>query len=135
MELKIQVHIKSSINKVWEFWTLPKHITNWNFASDDWQCPFAENDVVVGGKYRARMEAKDGSFGFDFEYTYEEVIHHQKLVYFIVDGRRVETTFRENDNSIELITRFEPEKLNSPELQQKGWQSILDNFKTYVERN
>lgn len=132
-----KITIESVINaipkKVWDYWTEPDHITKWNFASDDWCCPSAENDMTVGGKYKARMEAKDGSFGFDFEAVYDEIIEHKKIVYTIADGRKVTTIFEKLDSSTKVTTTFEAESENPIEMQRDGWQAILDNFKKYVE--
>ena len=118
---------------IWDMYTEPKHIVNWNFANEDWQCPTAENELVVGGEYKARMEAKDGSFGFDFEAVYTEVNAYENFIYRIEDGRSVKVEFKENEKDTDVIVSFEPEEQNSIELQQNGWQSILDNFKKYVE--
>jgi len=132
-KIEIEALIKASPDKVYQLWTEPEHITKWNFASDDWCCPRAENELRVGGKYKSRMEAKDGSFGFDFEGEYEEVKPSEKLVYSMPDGRQVETTFEEEAKSTRVTTRFDPESQNSIEMQREGWQAILDNFKKYAE--
>ena len=92
-KITIEATVSANVKKVWECWTQPKHITQWNFAADDWQCPSASNDLKVGGKYSARMEAKDGSFGFEFEATYNEVVDQKKMVYTMEDGRKVTTEF------------------------------------------
>ncbi|NWG27203.1 MAG: SRPBCC domain-containing protein, partial [Ignavibacteriaceae bacterium] len=109
--------------------------TKWNFASDDWHCPNAENDVCVGGKYIARMEAKDGSFGFDFEAIYDEVIHQKKIAYTMTDGRRAITNFENQNGKTKVITTFDAENENPVEMQRTGWKAILNNFKNYVESN
>ena len=132
--ITISAEVEQPIEKVWECWTEPDHITKWNFASDDWCCPSAENDMTVGGKYKARMEAKDGSFGFDFEAVYDEIIEHEKIVYTIADGRKVITTFEEMDESTKVTTVFDAESESPIEMQRDGWQAILNNFKKYVER-
>lgn len=132
-KITIDSTINANSEKVWECWTEPDHITNWNFASDDWCCPSAENDMTVGGTYKARMEAKDGSFGFDFEAVYDEIIEHKKIVYTIADGRKVTTTFEMLDGLTKVTTSFEAESENSIEMQRDGWQAILDNFKKYVD--
>lgn len=131
--ITISAAIKQERTNVWNYWTQPKHITQWNFASDDWCCPGAENDLTVGGKYKARMEAKDGSFGFDFEAIYDEIIEHEKIVYTIEDGRKVTTTFEKLNDATKVTTTFEAESENPIEMQRDGWQAILDNFKKYVE--
>lgn len=132
-KVTIEATISATPDKVWSRWTEPEHITQWNFASDDWCCPSAENDLRPGGKYRARMEAKDGSFGFDFEATYDEVIHKEKLSYTMPDGRVVITDFEDLGSSTKVTTVFDAETENSVEMQKNGWQAILNNFKKYVE--
>jgi len=132
----ITATIAAGISKVWEYYTNPAHITNWNFATEDWQCPTAENDLRAGGKYKARMEAKDGSFGFDFEATYNEVTDQKKLVYTLEDGRQVTTEFKDLDGTAtKVTTTFDAEMENDVEMQRAGWQAILDNFKRYTETN
>lgn len=135
IKITIEATISADTKKVWDFWTKPEHITNWNFASDDWCCPKAENDLKVGGKYSARMEAKDGSFGFDFEAIYDEVIEGNKLTYTMGDGRQATTIFTQEDDKTLVTTSFDAEGTNSAEMQKTGWQAILNNFKKYVEAN
>lgn len=125
--------INAPVEKVWESYTQPEHITEWNFASDDWQCPSAENDLRIGGKYKARMEAKDGSFGFDFEAVYDDIIDKKKIEYTMGDGRKCITVFEPSNNTTKVTTTFDAETANPVEMQQQGWQLILDNFKKYVE--
>lgn len=132
-KITIEAEIAADPKKVWEYWTKPEHITGWNFASDDWQCPSAENDLKVGGKYKARMEAKDGSFGFDFECIYDEVIDQKRIAYTIGDGRKVITDFAQNGGSTKVTTTFDAENQNPVEMQKNGWQAILNNFKKYTE--
>lgn len=132
-KITIQTKISAPVKKVWEAYNNPEHIIKWNQATDDWHCPKAENNLQPGGKYRARMEAKDGSFGFDFEAVYDEVIPQKKIVYTIADGRKVETKFEDWDNSTLISTNFEAENQNPIEMQRDGWQAILNNFKKYVE--
>ncbi len=135
----IQITIEATVNQspeiVWDQYTNPKHIVNWNFASDDWHCPKAENNPTVGGTYFSRMEAKDGSFGFDFRAVYKEVIPNEKLVYTLEDGRKVTTSFKKEDNTTKVTTVFEAENQNPVDMQKAGWHAILNNFKTYVEGN
>ena len=131
----METNVAADKKKVWDYWTMPVHITKWNFASDDWQCPRAENDLKVGGKYTARMEAKDGSFGFDFEAVYDEVIDQEKLTYTMGDGRHATTHFVEEGKQTKVTTTFDAENQNDAEMQRGGWQAILDNFKKYVEIN
>lgn len=133
-KLTVSTHISVDINRVWEFWTKPEHITKWNFASDDWQCPFVENDLRIGGKYFARMEAKDGSFGFDFEAVYDEIIYQNEITYTMFDGRQATTKFEDFGSKTKITTTFDAETLNSIEMQEQGWQSILNNFKRYAEQ-
>lgn len=131
----IQAIVSADIEKVWDYYTLPEHITKWNFASDDWQCPHASNDMRVGGKYLARMEAKDGSFGFDFEAVYDQIIVGKRFSYTMPDGREVQVTFNDADGKTEVAISFDAETENSIELQRQGWQAIIDNFKKYTEMN
>ena len=133
--ITVETTVNADVNKVWDSWTKPEHITKWNFAADDWQCPRAENDLRVGGKYAARMEAKDGSFGFDFEAIYDEVVDNEKLTYTMADGRQATTTFEDLGGKTNVKTVFDAEEENSVELQKGGWQAILDNFKKYTESN
>lgn len=126
--------INAPVDKVWESYTQPEHITKWNFASDDWQCPSAENDLRIGGTYKARMEAKDGSFGFDFEAVYDEIIEKKKIAYTMGDGRKCITEFESSGDATHITTTFDAETTNPEEMQKQGWQMILGNFKKYVER-
>ncbi|SMP65986.1 SRPBCC family protein [Anoxynatronum buryatiense] len=136
-ETKTKITVKTTVNvpveKVWDAWTKPEHITKWNHASDDWHTIRAENELIVGGKFLSRMEAKDGSFGFNFSGTYDEVQTQKNIVFTLDDSRKVEVTFVSCDNTTEIIETFEAESENSIELQQQGWQAILDNFKKYAE--
>jgi len=133
-KIKVEASIGAPTDKVWEFWNKPEHIVNWNFAADDWCCPSAENDLRKGGKYSARMEAKDGSFGFDFEAVYDEVIEGQRIAYTMPDGRQATTSFQSKDNATHISTVFDAEDQNPVEMQREGWQAILENFKRYVEK-
>lgn len=118
---------------VWELWTLPEHVVRWNFASDDWHTPSAVNDLRAGGGFTYRMEAKNGSAGFDFSGIYEIVRAPSVIVYAMDDGRRVEITFTGTNGGTEIVETFDAEHQNSTELQRNGWQSILDNFRKYAE--
>ena len=133
--ITVESTVKASVQKVWKLWTEPSHIKNWNNASDDWHTPAAENDLKVGGKFNVRMEAKDGSFGFDFGGAYDEVKLNQTIAYTIGDGRKVKVAFAEKRNETKVTETFEPENENSLDLQRNGWQTILDNFKKYAESN
>jgi uncharacterized protein YndB with AHSA1/START domain len=126
--------INAAPNKVWQYYTSPEHITQWNFADPSWCCPSASNDMRVGGKYIARMEARDGSFGFDFEAVYEEIEEGKSFSYNAGD-RQVRVVFESLGDQTKVIVSFDPENENPIEMQQQGWQSILDNFKQYVENN
>jgi uncharacterized protein YndB with AHSA1/START domain len=131
--INIGATINKDITNVWSNYTKPEHITGWNFASDDWCCPHAENDLRVGGKYSVRMEAKDGSFGFDFETIYDEIIPYQLIRYTMADGRKSSVKFSESNNTTTVTIDFEAESINSEDLQRQGWQAILNNFKSYTE--
>ena len=126
--------IHAHAKKVWDYYTNPEHITGWNFADSSWHCPKATNDMTIGGKYFARMEAKGKSFGFDFEAIYDEIKVGQSFTYSFGD-RKVTVEFRNSGNQTEIIVVFDPENENSIELQKGGWQAILDNFKNYTETN
>jgi len=133
--ITVQSTINASIDKVWNFWTLPEHITKWSFASPDWHTPFAENDLKEGGKFKSTMAAKDGSMSFDFEGEYTLVKQNEAIEYVMADGRKVEITFKETPNGVQVIESFDPETQNPEEMQRGGWQAILDNFKSYTEAN
>ncbi len=132
-KLSIEALISAPAQTVWDRWTQPEHITKWNFAVDDWCCPSAHNDLKVGGKYSARMEAKDGSFAFDFEAVYDVVVPLKKLAYTMADGRTAVTEFVAIGDKTRVTTVFDAEKQNPEDMQQSGWQAILDNFKKYAE--
>ncbi len=134
-KITVQADIAADTKKVWDYYTQPEHIMKWNFAAPDWHCPKAENDVRAGGKYSARMEAKDGSWGFDFEAIYDVVVEYKNFIYTMGDGRKVAVDFENQGNKTHVIVTFDAEKQNSEEMQRSGWQSILDNFKKYVEAN
>lgn len=131
--IQVQTTVAAPASKAWQTFTRPEHITGWNFASDDWQCPGAENDLRPGGRYSARMEAKDGSFGFDFTAVYDEVEEGRRLSYTMEDGRRATTTFEPAGEGTTVTTTFDPEGTNDPEMQRAGWQAILDNYRRYTE--
>ena len=134
-EITVSITVNAPIQKVWQFWTLPEHIKQWNFASNDWHAPKAENDLRAGGKFLSRMEAKDGSFGFDFWGVYDEVKENELITYTMGDGRKAKISFINEGNAAKVIETFEAENENSIELQQYGWQAILNNFKKYSEEN
>jgi uncharacterized protein YndB with AHSA1/START domain len=130
--LTIDALVHSPVGRVWTYYTLPEHIVQWNHASDDWHCPRAENDVRPGGAFSFRMEAKDGSEGFDFAGTYDEVLPNAKIGYQF-GGREASVTFLPEGENTRVSVAFEPENENPLEMQRAGWQAILDNFKKYVE--
>jgi len=131
--ITVTTNIKAPVEKVWSLWTDPKHIIHWNNASDDWHTPRAENDLKVGGRFLSRMEAKDGSEGFDFTGKYRKVILNKQIFYTLDDGRDVRISFLMGRNETTVTETFEAENIFSSELQKTGWQAILDNFKKYVE--
>ncbi|MDH7604513.1 MAG: SRPBCC family protein [Melioribacter sp.] len=131
-KIKVKTTISADRQKVWDYYTKPEHITKWNFADPSWHCPSASNDMRVGGKYSARMEAKDGSFGFDFEAVYTEINEGQNFTYEF-GGRLATIDFKEANGQTEVTVTFDPETENPIEMQQQGWQAILNNFKKYTE--
>jgi uncharacterized protein YndB with AHSA1/START domain len=132
IKITVNAIINAPLEKVWDSYNNPKHIVNWNFADPSWHCPSAENDMRVGGTYKARMEAKDGSFGFDLEAVYSEFIPNEKFTYGMGD-RQVTTQFKSANNQTEVTTTFDAENENPIEMQKNGWQMILNNFKNYTE--
>jgi uncharacterized protein YndB with AHSA1/START domain len=141
--ITIQNTIQAPITKAWEYYTSPEHIVHWNFASDDWCCPSAKGDIRTGGRFSSRMEAKDGSIGFNFGGLYTQVVPNQLLEYVMVDvgsepdenSRHAKVRFESISPQETLITvEFEPENENPIEMQKGGWQSILNNFKLYTEQ-
>ncbi|MCK2157266.1 MULTISPECIES: SRPBCC domain-containing protein [Exiguobacterium] len=134
-EIQIQTVIQRPVAEVWTYWTEPEHIKAWNAASDDWHTTEATNDVQAGGRFSSHMAAKDGSVGFDFSGVYLEVILYEKLAYTIDDGRHVTILFTANGDETEVVETFEAESMNPPEMQQAGWQAILDRFKAYAEQH
>ncbi|KAA0128252.1 activator of HSP90 ATPase [Chryseobacterium sp. SN22] len=134
--IKIDITLLVPVTKVWEYYNGPEHIVQWNFANETWHCPVAENDMRPGGRLKTRMEARDGSFGFDFEGTYDEIIPNRKIRYHLEDGRKVEILFHEIDAAATKVEiTFDPEKQNPVEMQREGWYAILNNFHKYAENN
>lgn len=131
--ITVEVVINSSLEKVWKIWTSPEDIVHWYFASEDWHAPRAENDLKVGGKFLSRMEAKDGSVGFDFEGFYTTVIQNKLIEYVLADDRNVSIAFSVLGHQVRVAETFDPENEYPLEHQRAGWQAILDNFKKYVE--
>lgn len=133
IKIEVSVSVQTSVEKVWEFFTDPKHVVNWNFANDEWHCPRAESDFRVGGEFVYRMEAKSGEMGFDFGGVFEEIVEFQKFSYRLGDNRGVEVLFLSNNGTTTVKEIFDAEDENSAEMQRLGWQAILENFKKYVE--
>jgi uncharacterized protein YndB with AHSA1/START domain len=131
--ITVESTINAPIEKVWELWTKPVHIVHWNNASKDWHTPKAENDLRVGGKFLFKMEAKDGSFGFEFEGIYTEVKTNELIAYKMEDDRQVKINFTSEGDETKITESFETEDINAIDLQRKGWQSLLNNFKKYAE--
>ncbi len=133
-KITVRTSINADIQKVWNYYTAPEHITQWNFALDSWHCPKAINDLIVGGRFVSRMEAKDGSAGFDFEGSYKNILFGERIEYIIGDDREVIIEFEDKgNNKIDVFVTFDSEDENPIEMQQEGWQNILDNFKKHVE--
>ena len=131
--ITVESTINAPVEKVWEYWAKPEHITQWSNASDDWHTPRAENDLHTGGSFSSRMEAKDGSMGFDFGGVYDAVTPNEYIEYTLGDGRKVKIFFAAQGNQTKVTESFEAENTNSVEMQQGGWQAILNNFKKYTE--
>jgi uncharacterized protein YndB with AHSA1/START domain len=131
--ITVRSSVDAPVEKVWRKWITPESIVKWNNASSDWHTPRATNDFRKDGRFSYRMEAKDGSMGFDFGGTYDRIIENKQIDYTIGDGRKVKVTFASDGNKTEIIESFEAENTNSVEMQRDGWQSILDNFKKYTE--
>lgn len=133
IKITVQADVNLPVDKCWETWTTPEHITNWNFASDEWHCPSATNDLQPGGKFSWRMESKDGEMGFDYSGSYKSIEHNKEIVKNLDDGREVKITFTESGGTTSVVETFEAEDENAAELQRQGWQAILNNYKTYSE--
>lgn len=131
--ITVETTVNAPIEKVWQYWSEPAHIKQWCQASDDWHAPAAENDLRTGGKFSTTMAAKDGSMSFDFGGEYTNVQNHKLIEYTMGDGRKVQITFAPQGNSTKVIETFEPESQNPREMQQGGWQAIMDNFKKHTE--
>jgi uncharacterized protein YndB with AHSA1/START domain len=132
--ITVQASISAPVEKVWQAWTQPQHITQWNQASPDWHCPKAENDLRDGGKFSSTMAARDGSMSFDFEGTHSKVEEHKVIESAMGDGRTMKIQFSSTPNGTQIMETFEAEGENSVEMQRAGWQAILDNFKQYTEK-
>lgn len=132
-QIHVNVNVARSLPEVWTYWTHPRHIVHWNAASDDWCCPHAENDLRVGGRFSYRMEARDGSFGFDFSGTYTEVQQKTLIAYTLDDDRTVTVRFTPTENGTLVEETFEAETENPVDMQKTGWQLILDRFRQHAE--
>jgi uncharacterized protein YndB with AHSA1/START domain len=133
--ITVETVVHAPVEKVWRYWTEPEHIMQWNSATFEWHTPNARNDLRTGGDFVYRMEAKDGSIGFDFGGRYDQVKQHEIISYVMDDGRRCVVTFTPQDTYTKVTETFDAETQNSTDLQRAGWQAILDNFKRHVERN
>lgn len=133
--ITVEATINAPVEKVWKLYTSPEHIVKWNTASPDWHTTRAENDLRAGGTFLSRMEAKDGSFGFDFGGVYDEVKTNELIAYTMGDGRKAIVTFTGAGNATKVSVVFDAETQNSVEMQRGGWQAILDCFKQYTETN
>lgn len=133
--LTVATEVNAPIAKIWDFWTNPEHITQWNQASEDWHSPFSENDLRVGGSFKTTMAAKDKSMQFDFGGIYTAIKEHELIEYTLGDDRKVKIEFVTIDNATKIIESFEAENMNPLEMQQAGWQAIMNSFKNYVESN
>lgn len=131
--ITVKTTIHSSIELVWAAWTSAEHITQWTFASDDWHAPYAEIDLKVGGRFKTTMAAKDESFSFDFSGTFTTVEQYKTIAYTMDDGRKAVIEFSQENGDVTVVESFEPESQNSLEMQETGWQLILNNFKNYVD--
>jgi uncharacterized protein YndB with AHSA1/START domain len=134
-KITVETIVSCDLDKVWNFFTNPKHIENWCYASEDWGASDAENDLKKHGKFKTKMFAKDDSFSFDFEGIYIKMEDKKMFQYVLADARVVDVFFEEVDGKTKITEIFDPEKINSFEMQKAGWQAILDNFKKYVESN
>ena len=133
MKITVETLVKAAVDDVWEAWNNPADIQQWNTAQEDWHTPRSTVDLREGGKFMSRMEARDGSVGFDFEGTYTRVVPKREIAYRMSDDREVEVQFIERGDEVLVKETFDPETENTPELQRQGWQAILDNFARYVE--
>ena len=132
-QITVTTLVEAPIEHVWECWTNPDHIMEWNHASDDWHCPAATNDLTIGGTFSSTMSANDGSMSFDFEGTYTDIVEHERIEYSLADDRHISVTFEEEGDKIRVTEVFDAENENPIEMQQAGWQAILDNFRDYTE--
>lgn len=130
--IKVTTIVNTTPEKAWACWTDPSHVVHWNFASEDWHCPSADNDLRPGGRFRFEMAAKDGSMSFPFEGTYTEVVPFERIAFSMDDGRKVFIDFELEGDGTRIVEQFDPENQHSHELQQQGWQAILNNYASHV---
>lgn len=130
--ITVETMVQAPPDRVWQRFTDPAHVTSWNFASDDWHCPAAEADLREGGRFRHRMEARDGSAGFDFEGTYTAVVPGERLDHDL-GGRAVTVRFAPVAAGTQVRVTFAPEDSVSYDHQRAGWAAILRNFARYAE--
>jgi uncharacterized protein YndB with AHSA1/START domain len=133
MKITVQTVVNARLNQVWDAWSNPADIEEWNTAQDDWHTTRSTVDLREGGKFSSRMEARDGSAGFDFEGTYTRIVPRRSIEYQMSDSREVTVEFRERHDRVHVEVTFDAETENPPELQRQGWQAILDNFARHVE--
>ncbi len=134
MKITVYTIVEAPIDKVWHAYNNPEDIMQWNAASEDWHTTSSVVDLRVGGSFCSRMEAKDGSSGFDFEGTYTKIVPHELIEYSFGD-RMAQITFKDSPQGVVVQVTFDSESTNPIEMQRDGWQSILNNFKQYVEKS
>ena len=135
-KITVQTNVHADLAKVWDYYTKPEHIIQWNYALENWSCPKVHNDVRVGGKFIARMETKDASEGYYFDGTYTDVVIGERISYVMSNGRHVVVEFDNNgDHNVEVVVIFDSDTEKLPDIQKKNWQNILNNFKKHVESN
>ena len=132
MKITVEKVVAAPVSEVWRAYTTPQDIMQWNAASDDWHTPRATVDLRVGGSFCSRMEAKDGSFGFDFEGTYTQIVPNM-LIEYSFGERNAKVEFIEGPQGVNVRVTFDAEGENSAEMQRNGWQAILNNFARHVE--
>jgi uncharacterized protein YndB with AHSA1/START domain len=131
--ITVETFVRAPLEKLWEYWTRPEHITQWNFATDGWHCPKAENDLRIGGEFKYRMAARDDSYAFDFRGRYDDIEPGICITCTLADGRKMEVKFEKMEGGTKVTESFDPEDENPADLQKEGWQAILDNFRKYAE--
>jgi len=133
--ITVETVVNAPLEKAWRFFSEPEHVTQWAFASDDWHAPYADNDLRTNGKFKTTMAAKDGSFSFDFEGVYTNVVPNKSFEYAMADGRTVNVAFSADGPKTKVTETFDPESQNSLDMQRAGWQAILENYRKHVESN